>query len=131
MQLRRLAFLALLAVVSCHDTPTEPAVPAEPAIHIDSPVSGETIGDTIVLLRGVAEAPGSVDWVEVGYDYQNQTGNSINFYRYDEHFNPDGSIQSTTRVPFEAQLHMRAGTKQVVVTMWYRTNRDDPISAST
>lgn len=122
---RRCALLALLAAVACHDT-TAPG-PLQPAIHIQSPVSDVTVGDTIVSLRGMAEAPGAVDWVEVTYDYANQPGSSIILYRYDEHYNPDGTIDSKTQVPIDAQLRMKAGARQVTVRMEYRLSRDEPI----
>jgi hypothetical protein len=69
MLLRRYALLALLAAVSCRET-TAPDGPTTPAIRIESPVSGVVIGDTIVQLRGVAEAPGGI----VGHATQRSTG---------------------------------------------------------
>ena len=129
MLLRRyalLALLALLAAVSCQDA-TAPGLVFRPAIDIESPVSGVVVGDTIVQLRGVAEAPGAVDWIDVTFDYANQGSKSITLYRYDEHYNPDGTIESTKRVPFEEALRMNAGARQVTVRMAYRLDPDQPI----
>jgi hypothetical protein len=122
---RRYALLAMLAAVGCRDT-TAPG-PLLPAIKIQSPVSGAVIGDTIVQLRGTAEAPGAVDWVEITYNYANQPSTSTILYRYDEHYRSDGTIDSQSRVPFEAQLRMYAGARQVTVRMEYRIRRDEPI----
>ncbi|MDB4886361.1 MAG: hypothetical protein JWN79_1799 [Gemmatimonadetes bacterium] len=124
--------VAALSALSCREAPTGPQDPAEPAIRLESPVSGQVIGDTIVLLRGVAEAPGAVDLVEASYDSLDVLpATSITLYRYDQHFKPDGSVDSPTRVPFEARLPMRAGSTTVTIAMSYRLNRDDPIQGST
>lgn len=125
MLFRRYALVALLAAVSCRDT-TAPGV-SEPAIRIESPASGVVVGDTIVRLRGVAEAPGAVDWVEVTYDYANQSGTSMILYRYDEHYRPDGTIDSQSRFEFDVPLRMNAGARLVTIRMDYRTSRDEPI----
>lgn len=90
-------------------------------------MSGVIVGDTIVQLRGMAEAPGAVDWVEVTYDDANQSVKSIILYRYDEHFKPDGTIDSPTRFPFDTQLRMAAGARQVTIRMQYRVSPDEPI----